>query len=82
MCVCVCVCACVYMHMSVTKLDVRHIRCIFVYVIDGCSECIVCFVNMHHRLGSVNLVQLAFPGEGNPNFPWEKSHLDSKVVKS
>ena len=30
-------------------------------------------------LGSAILSQLAFPGEGNPNFPWEKSHLDSTV---
>ena len=25
--------------------------------------------------------QLAFPREGNPTFPWEKSHLDNTVVK-
>ena len=36
---------------------------------------------MHHRLGSAIQSQLAFPGEGNPNFPWEKSHLDNTVVK-
>ena len=36
---------------------------------------------MHRRLGSATLSQLAFPGEGNPNFPWEKSHWDNKVVK-
>ena len=24
---------------------------------------------MHHRLGSATLSQMAFPGEGNPNFP-------------
>ena len=28
---------------------------------------------MHCRLGSATLSQLAFPGESNPNFPWEKS---------
>ena len=28
------------------------------------------------------LSQLAFPGEGNPNFPWEKSHWDDNIVKS
>ena len=28
----------------------------------------------------VRLLQLAFPREGNPNFPWEKSHLDNAVV--
>ena len=30
--------------------------------------------NMHPRLGSATLLQLAFPGETNPKFPWEKSH--------
>ena len=25
--------------------------------------------------------QLAFPGGGNPNFPWDKSHWDNTVVK-
>ena len=38
--------------------------------------------SMHPRLGSATLLQLAFLGEGNPNFPWEKSHWDSTVVKS
>ena len=38
--------------------------------------------SMHSRLGSVTLSQLAFPGEGNPNFPWGKLPLDSTVVKS
>ena len=33
-------------------------------------------------LGSTTLSQLAFPGEGNPNFPWEKSHWDDTAVKS
>ena len=28
------------------------------------------------------LSQLAFPGENNPNFPWEKSYWDNTVVKS
>ena len=36
---------------------------------------------MHPRLGSMTVSQLAFPGEGNLNFPWEKSHCDSTVVK-
>ena len=36
--------------------------------------------SMHPRLGSATLLQLAFPGEGNPNFPWEKSHWDNTVV--
>ena len=38
--------------------------------------------SMHHRLGSATLSQLVFAGEGNPNFPWEKSQWDNTVVKS
>ena len=37
---------------------------------------------MHPRLDSVTLSQLAFPGEGNPNFPWEKSDRGNAVIKS
>ena len=37
---------------------------------------------MHRRQGSATLSQLAFPGEGNPNFPWKKSHGDNTVLKS
>ena len=37
--------------------------------------------SMHRMLGIPILSQLAFPGEGNPNFPWEKSHWDNTVVK-
>ena len=29
--------------------------------------------SMHRRLGSATRLQLAFPWENNPNFPWEKS---------
>ena len=36
---------------------------------------------VHCRLSSATLSQLAFPGESDPNFPWEKSLQDSKVVK-
>ena len=36
---------------------------------------------MHRRLGCATLSQLAFPGEGNPNFPKEKSHWDITDVK-
>ena len=36
---------------------------------------------MHRRLSSTTLPQLAFPGEGNPNFLWKKSHWDNTVVK-
>ena len=35
---------------------------------------------MHCRLGSVNLLQLVFPGERNPNFPWEKSQWANTIV--
>ena len=38
--------------------------------------------SMHHRLVSMTLLQLAFPGEGNPNFPWKKSNWDNTTVKS
>ena len=37
--------------------------------------------SMHFRLDSVTLLQLAFPGEGNPNLPWEKSHWGNTAVK-
>ena len=33
------------------------------------------------RWGSATLSQLAFPGEGNPNFAWEKYRQDNTVVK-
>ena len=36
---------------------------------------------MHRRLGSATLSQLAFPGENNPNFPWDISQWDNTVVK-
>ena len=36
---------------------------------------------MHRRLDSASLSQLAFPGECNPNFPWEKTQWDNAVVK-
>ena len=38
--------------------------------------------SMHRKLGSTTLSQLAFSGEGNPNFPREKSHWDNTAVKS
>ena len=36
--------------------------------------------SMHRRLGSTTLSQLAFRGESNPNFPWEKSEWENTVV--
>ena len=36
---------------------------------------------MHRGLGSATLSQLAFSGESNPNFPWEKSQWDNTVLK-
>ena len=38
-------------------------------------------LSMHHRFGRATLSHLAFPGERDPNFPWEKSKLDNTVVK-
>ena len=35
----------------------------------------------HRRLGSATLSQLAFPGESNTNFAWEKFQWDNTVVK-
>ena len=37
--------------------------------------------NMRRRLSCATLSQLAFLGESNPNFPWEKSHWDNTVQK-
>ena len=36
---------------------------------------------MHRRESSATLWQLAFPGESNPNFQWEKSQYDKRVLK-
>ena len=36
---------------------------------------------MHRRLGSATLSQLAFPGEGHPNFPWETNHWGKNSCK-
>ena len=36
---------------------------------------------MHGKLGSATLSQLAFPREGNPNFPSVKSHWGNTVKK-
>ena len=33
-------------------------------------------------VGGATLWQLDFPGEGNPNFPYEESHWDYIVVKN
>ena len=38
--------------------------------------------SMHPRFGSATLLQLAFPGDGNPNFLWEKWPWDNTVIKS
>ena len=35
---------------------------------------------MHRGLGRVTLEVLAFPWEGNPDFPWDKSYWDNTVV--
>ena len=36
---------------------------------------------MHRRLGSATLSQLAFYWESNPDFSWEKSVWDFKILK-
>ena len=36
---------------------------------------------MHHKLGSMTLLQLTFLGESYPHFLWEKSQWDNTVVK-
>ena len=36
---------------------------------------------MQRKLSSATLLQLAFPGERNPNFPWEKSQWDMHSCK-
>ena len=36
--------------------------------------------SMHRRMGSATLSQLAFPMEGNPNFPWDKSHRIKRYI--
>ena len=36
--------------------------------------------SMHRRLGSATLSQLAFPGESNSKFPWEKPQWGNTVV--
>ena len=60
---------------------------ICVHVKDSVGHVRVCWINetlKHpaHTVGWVaRLLQLAFPGESNLNFPWEKSHWDNIVVK-
>ena len=45
---------------------------------DACASSVnygnIKILRMHRRLGSATLSQLVFPGEGNPNFQWKKSH--------
>ena len=36
---------------------------------------------MHRKLGSATLSKMAFLGESNPSFSWEKSHWRNTVVK-
>ena len=37
--------------------------------------------SMHRRLGSATLSQQDFPGENNPNIPWEKSQWYKTVTE-
>ena len=64
--------ACIYMTAYV-KDPVVHVR---VWWINSKTP------GIHPSLGSATPLQMAFPGEGNPNFPWKKPHWDNTVVKS
>ena len=39
-------------------------------------------LNMHRRVGSATLSQLAFPEESNPNFLMEKPQWEDTAVKT
>ena len=71
----VCAIACIYFCAHV-KDPIVHVRASLVDYGDKKTP------SMPARLGSATLSPLVFPGEGNPNFPWEKSHRDNAVVKS
>ena len=66
-----CAVACIYICVQV-KDPVVHVRVLWIMGTLKHPECTVGWV--------VQLSQLAFPGEGNLNFPWVKSHWDTTVV--
>ena len=68
-----CAIACIYICAHV-KAPVVHVRVRWIMETLKHPACTVGWVP--------RLSQLAFPGEGSPIFPWEKSHWDNTVVKS
>ena len=68
-----CAIACIKICVHV-KDPVVHVRVWWIVEAVKYPACIVGWV--------VRLSQLAFPGESNVIFPWEKSHWDNTVVKS
>ena len=75
-CVCTPPCAIACINICAHVIDpVVHVRVRWIMVTLKTPS-------MHSRLDSLTLLQLAFPRESNPYFPWEKSHWDNTVVKS
>ena len=72
-CVCTppCAVACINICAHV-KDPVVHVRVRWIMETVKHPACTVGWV--------ARLLQLAFSGESNPNFPWEKSHWDNTVV--
>ena len=68
------VCNCIHEHLCTHERSHSPCQSLMYY---GNTET----TSMHHKLGSLTLSQLAFPGEGNQNLPWEKSYGDITVVK-
>ena len=64
---------CIYIYAHI-KDPIVHVRVWWIIKTLKHPECTLAPV--------ARLSQLAFPGEGNPHFPWEKSHWDNTVVKS
>ena len=67
-----CAIACIYICAHV-KDPVVHVR---VWWIMETLKRLAC----NAGLGRATLSQLAFPGEGNQNFTWEKSHWDNHSI--
>ena len=67
-----CVIACIYTCAHI-KDPVVHVRVRWIMEPLKHPACTLGWV--------ARLSQLAFPGEGNPNFPWEKSHWDNTIIK-
>ena len=71
-CTLLCAITCIYISVLV-KDPVVHVR---VWLIMETLKHPACTLGLVAQLS-----QLAFPGEGNLNFPWEKSHWDKTVAK-